>query len=222
MDARVLTAILTRSVSPAERARPATGLRDLEAIQRFASGTGAFAFLDAPWTPVFLCVLFIFHWMLGSLAVFSGCLLLFIAVLNQTRTGRLQRELGEAAARSVHFVEQMRAGSETVQGPGMQDAVVARSTELRHAVLDRSMEASDRNGFFGVTSKTLRLFLQSMMLGLGAWLAIQGQVTFGVIIAASILLGRALAPIDQAVGQWPLLQRVLVARRPLAGTSFPS
>ena len=84
------------------------------------------------------------------------------------------------------------------------------------------MEASDRNGFFGVTSKTLRLFLQSMMLGLGAWLAIQGQVTFGVIIAASILLGRALAPIDQAVGQWPLLQRVLVARRPLAGTSFPS
>ena len=216
LDARVLRAILARAVSPAERARPAMGLRDLEAIQRFASGSGPFAFFDAPWTPVFLCILFLFHWMLGVLAVFSGCLLLLLALLNQARTGGLQGELGEATARSQHFVEQMRAGSETVQGLGMQDAVVARSGTLRDELLDRTIAASDRSGFFGVTTKTLRLFLQSMMLGLGAWLAIQGLVTFGVIIAASILLGRALAPIDQAVAQWPLLQRVLAARRSLA------
>ena len=216
LDARVLKAILTRAVSPAERARPATGVRDLEAIQRFASSTGPFAFFDAPWTPVFLCVLFMFHWMLGLLAVFSGCLLLVLALLNQARTGRLRQEVGEATARSAHFIEQMRAGSETVQGLGMQDSVVAQSGDLRNDLLGRSLAASDRSGFFGVTTKTLRLFLQSMMLGLGAWLAIQGLVTFGVIIAASILLGRALAPIDQAVGQWPLLQRVLAARRSLA------
>ena len=216
LDSRVLRAILTRAIAPSERARPAMGLRDLEAIQRFASGTGPFAFFDAPWTPVFLCVLFLFHWMLGVLAVFSGCLLLLLALINQARTGRLQGELGEATARSAHFVEQMRAGSETVRGLGMEEAVVARSSELRDAFLERAMAASDRSGFFGVTTKTLRLFLQSMMLGLGAWLAIQGQVTFGVIIAASILLGRALAPIDQAVGQWPLLQQVLAARRSLA------
>ncbi len=98
----------------------------------------------------------------------------------------------------------------------MQDAVVAQSGALRSDLLGRALAASDRSGFYGVTTKTLRLFLQSMMLGLGAWLAIQGLVTFGVIIAASILLGRALAPIDQAVGQWPLLQRVLAARRSLA------
>ena len=110
----------------------------------------------------------------------------------------------------------MRAGSETVQGLGMQDAVIARSGELRDELLDRTLAVSDRGGFFFVTSKTLRLFLQSMMLGLGAWLAIHGQVSFGVMIAASILLGRALAPIDQAVGQWPTLQRVLQARRSLA------
>ena len=216
LDTRVLRAILARAIAPSERARPAMGLRDLEAIQRFASGTGPFAFFDAPWTPVFLCVLFLFHWMLGVLAVFSGCLLLLLALINQTRTGRLQGELGEATARSQHFVEQMRAGSETVRGLGMEEAVVARSSELRDRLLERAMAASDRSGFFGVTTKTLRLFLQSMMLGLGAWLAIQGQVTFGVIIAASILLGRALAPIDQAVGQWPLLQQVLSARRSLA------
>ncbi len=216
LDARVLRAVLMRAVLPAERTRPATGLRDLDAIQRFASGNAPFAFFDAPWTPVFLCALFLFHWTLGLLAVFSGCLLLLIALVNQARTGRLQGELREATARSAHFVEQMRAGSETVRGLGMQDAVVAHSSALRDEILERAIAASDRSCFFGVTTKTLRLFLQSMMLGLGAWLAIRGQATFGVIIAASILLGRALAPIDQAVGQWPLLQRVVAARRALA------
>ena len=216
LDSRVLKAILTRAIAPAERARPATGVRDLEAIQRFLSGSGPFAFFDAPWTPVFLCVLFMFHWMLGALAVFSGVLLLLIALVNQARTARLNREVGEAHNRSALFVEQMRAGSETVAGLGMQDAVIARSGELRNEMLERTLAASDRGGFFGVTTKTLRLFLQSMMLGLGAWLAIHGQVSFGVMIAASILLGRALAPIDQAVAQWPTLQRVLAARRSLA------
>ena len=99
LDARVLRAILARAVSPAERTRPAMGPRDLEAIQRFASGNAPFAFFDAPWTPVFLCALFLFHWMSGLLAVFSGCLLLLLALLNQARTGRLQGELGEATAR---------------------------------------------------------------------------------------------------------------------------
>ena len=216
LDSRVLRAVLSRSVSPAERARPATGLRDLETIQRFASGSGPFAFFDAPWTPVFLFALFTFHWMLGLLAVFSGLLLLVIALLNQLGTSRLQVEAGEAAARSAHFVEQMRAGSETVQGLGMQDAVVSRSRVLRGEMLDRLLSISDRNGLFSVTSRTLRLFLQSMMLGLGAWLAIQGQVTPGIMIAASILLGRALAPIEQAVMQWPSFQRALAARRSLA------
>ena len=216
LDSRVLRAILARAIAPAERARPATGVRDLEAIQRFFAGSGPFAFFDAPWTPVFLCALFMFHWTLGALAVFSGVLLLLIALLNQARTARLQQEVGEAHNRSTHFVEQMRASSETVQGLGMQDAVIARSGALRDELLDRTLAASDRSGFFGVTAKTLRLFLQSMMLGLGAWLAIHGQVSFGVMIAASILLGRALAPIDQAVAQWPQLQRVLAARRSLA------
>ena len=216
LDSRVLRAILARSVSPAERARPATGLRDLEAIQRFASGSGPFAFFDAPWTPVFLLVLFSFHWLLGLLAVFSGCLLAGIALLNQAGTANLQQDVGEATARSGIFIEQMRLGGETVQGLGMQEAVVSRSAALRDMVLDRTMAASDRNGFFSVLSKTLRLFLQSMMLALGAMLVIMGEMTPGVMIAGSILLGRALAPIDQAVGHWPTLQRALAAWRSLS------
>ncbi len=105
LDSRVLRAILSRSVSPAERARPATGLRDLEAIQRFASGSGPFGFFDAPWTPVFLFVLFSFHWMLGLLAVFSGCLLGGIALLNQAGTSSIQMEVGQASASSATFIE---------------------------------------------------------------------------------------------------------------------
>ncbi len=215
LDSRVLRAILSRSTSPAERARPATGLRDLEVIQRFTSGSGPFALLDAPWTPLFLLLLFSFHWMLGLLATVSGLLLVGIALLNQAGTANAQKEAHEAAVISGYFVEQMRAGGETVQGLGMQDAVVKRSSEYRERMLANSLAASDRGGLFSVITKTTRLFLQSLMLGLGAWLVLGGESTPGVMIMASILLGRALAPIDQAVGQWPMFQRTLESLRSL-------
>ena len=217
LDTRVLGAILTRAGrSPQARSVPATGLADLEAMQRFASGPGPFAFFDAPWTPAFLFVLFTFHWLLGVLAAVSGVLLVALALANSARTARLQAAAGEAAARAGHFVEQLRAGAETVRGLGMRAPATARAGELRGASLKATVAASDRGGAYAVTSKTLRLFLQSMMLGLGAWLAIRGEVTPGIMIAASILLGRALAPIDQAVAQWPTLQRALQGRRSLA------
>ena len=217
LDPRVLGAILTRAGrSPQARSAPATGLADLESMQRFASGPGPFAFFDAPWTPIFLFVLFAFHWLLGLLAVFSGVALLVLALLNQMRTARLQSEAGKASARAFALTEQMRAGGETVRGLGMRGAAMARLAEVRNGALVHTLAASDRGGAFAVTSRTLRLFLQSMMLGLGAWLAIQGTITPGIMIAASILLGRALAPIDLAVGQWPVLQRALEGRRSLA------
>ena len=217
LEPRVLGAILTRAgLSPRARSQPATGLADLEAIQRFASGPGPFAFFDAPWTPVFLFVLFTFHWLLGLLAVLSGLLLLVLALLNQARTVRPQAASAEALARAFHWVEQIRAGAETVRGLGMRDAAIARSGALHGTALEATLAASDRGGAFAATSRTLRLFLQSMMLGLGAWLAIGGEVTPGIMIAAAILMGRALAPIDQAVAQWPVLQRALEARRSLA------
>ena len=217
LDARVLGAILTRAGrSASARSAPATGLHDLEAMQRFASGPGPFAFFDAPWTPIFLFVLFSFHWLLGLLGVFSGVLLLVLALLNQKRTAGLHAAAGETSARAFHFVDQVRAGGETVRGLGMRSSAIARAGALRNWALERTITASDRGGAFVATSRTLRLFLQSMMLGLGAWLAIRAEVTPGIIIAAAILMGRALAPIDQAVAQWPILQRALEARRSLA------
>ena len=217
MDPRVLGAILTRAGgSPEARSAPATGLADLEAMQRFASGPGPFAFFDAPWTPIFLAALFLFHWMLGLLAVFAGVLLLVLALVNQLRTSRLQLEAGQASAQAFQLTEQMRASGETVRGLGMRAAARERLAAIRDRALGATIAASDRGGAFSVTTRTLRLFLQSMMLGLGAWLAIQGTITPGIMIAASILLGRALAPIDQAVFQWSVLQRALEGRRSLA------
>ena len=217
LDGRVLGAMLGRAGrSPRNRSEPATGLRDLAAIQQFVSGPGPFAFFDGPWMPIFLSVLFVFHPYLGFFAVVSGILLLLLALANQARTKGLSARAGAEGDQAAHLAEQFRAGAETVRGLGMADAAIARTVAARNQALGETMIASDRGGGFSVTAKTLRLFLQSMMLGLGAWLAIQGAVTPGVMIAASILLGRALAPIDQMVSQWQALQGALQARRSLS------
>ena len=163
MDPRVLGAILTRAGrSPQIRSAPATGLADLEAMQRFASGPGPFAFFDAPWTPIFLFALFLFHWMLGVLAVFSGILLLLLALMNQARTGRLQKEAGGASAQAFQLTEQMRAGGETVRGLGMRTAALSRLTAIRSRALNATIVASDRGGAFSVTTRTLRSFHASL------------------------------------------------------------
>ena len=216
LDARVTGAILTQAGrSPEARDGPSTGPRDLEAIQRFVSGQGAFAFFDAPWTPVFLAVLFVFHWLLGVFAVGAGMLLAAVALLNNFRTRRLQTEAGEARDLASHSTELFRGGAEVMRGLGMRGAAIRRITGMRSRALAATISASDRGGAYSVTSKTLRLFLQSMMLGLGGWLAIRGEVSPGVMIAASILLGRALAPLDLAIAQWPVLQQAIRARRSL-------
>jgi ATP-binding cassette subfamily C protein len=207
LDDRVFEAILRRSVSPIERARPATGLRDLESIQRLLSGPAPFAFFDAPWTPIFLLAIFSFHWMLGTLAVVGGLLLIILTWLNQRLSKDLQLDANVASSQSEGFTEAIRREGETVQGLGMRRSVLARWNRLRGESLEKTIAASDRTGIFSTASKTLRFFLQSMMLGLGAWLAIRGEVTPGVMIAGSILMGRALAPIEQAIGQWALVQR---------------
>ena len=207
LDDRVFEAVLRRSVAPTERSRPATHLRDLESIQRLLSGPAPFAVFDMPWAPLFLLAIFSFHWMLGTLAVVGGLVLIGLTWANQVFSKRLQLEAGAASAKSESFTEALRRDGETVQGLGMRRAALARWNRLRGESLEKTIAASDRTGGFSTASKTLRFFLQSAMLGLGAWLAIRGDVTPGVMIAASILMGRALAPIEQAIGQWSQVQR---------------
>ena len=207
LDQRVFDVVLRRATIPAERARPATGLRDLESVQRFMSSPVLFAIFDIPWTPIFIFVIFIFHPWMGWLAVCGGLLLILVTLANQLTTRKPQASAQAASNVSEAFAEDVREEAELVQGLGMRPAVLARWRQNRDKALDAQIEVSDRTGAFSTTSKTFRFFLQSAMLALGAYLVLRGQLQPGAMIAGSILMGRALAPVDQAINGWSVFQR---------------
>lgn len=206
LDRRVFDAMIRRSAVEEDPAAQ-TGLADLESVQRLISSPVLMAVFDMPWTPVFLAGIALFHPWLGMLALGGGAVLVIITILNQT----FSRQPLVQANRSGHVAtllsEEIRTESEMIQSMGMRDAAFSRWKAARDLSLDQSLTASDVGGTFSSLTKTLRLFLQSAMLGLGAYLVLLGEVTAGAMIAASILLGRALAPIEMAIGQWPLVQR---------------
>ena len=207
LDARVFDVVLRRAVLTDERARPSSGLRDLESIQKFLSAPVMFAVFDIPWTPIFIAAIFIFHPWLGWLAVAGGLFLICVTILNQILSAKPVREAAIATAQADTFAESVREEGEIVQGLGMRKAVLDRWRVKRDAALEAHITSADLSGSFSSLSKTFRFFLQSAMLALGAYLVLQNEMTAGAMIAGSILMGRALAPIEQAIGGWPLLQR---------------
>ncbi|WP_120633984.1 type I secretion system permease/ATPase [Ruegeria sp. EL01] len=207
LDERVFDATLRRSLNPQARSAPATALRDLESIQNLCSSPVLLAVMDIPWTPVFLAAIFLFHPLLGWLAVTGGALLVIIALLNQALTHRKVAAAQAASARANAFSEHARQAAEVVRSQGMQEDVTLRWLSQRSNALSQTIAASDWTGSFTSLTKSLRLFLQSAMLALGAWLVLQNEMTPGAMIAGSILLGRALAPVEQAVGQWGMIER---------------
>ncbi|MES0864781.1 type I secretion system permease/ATPase [Ruegeria sp. SCPT10] len=211
LDERVFDATLRRSLNPQARSAPATALRDLESIQNLCSSPVLLAVMDIPWTPVFLAAIFIFHPLLGWLAVAGGGLLIVIALLNQGLTRRKVAEAQAASARANSFSEHARQAAEVVRSQGMQQDVTLRWLNQRTDALRQTIAASDWTGSFTSLTKSLRLFLQSAMLALGAWLVLQNELSPGAMIAGSILLGRALAPVEQAVGQWAMIEKARTA-----------
>ena len=207
MDSRVFTAILRRSVSPAERARPNSAARDLESVRSLLAGPAPFAIFDVPWTPLFLAIIFLFHPYMGWVAVGGGALLVALALINQLRSSEPGAEAQRASYEAENFGESMRQNAEIVQGLGMRDAGLSRWRGMRDQALGRQLEASDRTSSYTSSSKALRFYLQSVMLAVGAYLVLQQQISPGMMIAGSILMGRALAPIEQAIGQWSTAQR---------------
>jgi len=207
LDGRVFDGVMKRALNPAERTRPAAAMRDLESIQQFLSGNAPFAFFDAPWVPIYLGAIFLFHWMLGAFALAAAILLFIIALFNQMMTKEPEIESRIAAAESEKFAESMRRDTETVRALGMGAAARGQWGEMRGKALDAQMQHSTRAGFFQTFAKTFRLFLQSAILALGAWLAVQQEISPGMMIAGSILMGRALAPVDQAIANWRVFVR---------------
>lgn len=206
LDRRVFDAVVRKSaVAPDMRTQ--SGLADLEAIQRLLVSPVLMSFFDLPWTPIFIATIFVFHPMLGWMAVGGAAVLILVALANQMLSRRPQLRAGQAGQVAAAMSDQLRLEAEMVQAMGMRGAAFDRWQQARGTALRAQINASDVGGSFTSLTKTLRLFLQSAMLGLGAYLVLQGEMTPGAMIAGSILLGRALSPIEAMLAQWPLVQR---------------
>lgn len=207
LDERVFNASMQARASGRAPAEAATGQRDLQSVQRAITSPVAMAPFDLPWTVIFLLGIFIFHPYLGYLAIGGGSLLVAIAVINQLSSKWPLEEANQTTYHAENMGEQLRSGADTIQALGMRKSAFDRWIQLRNKSLRAGIKAGDLAGGFGSVTKSLRLFLQSAMLGVGAYLVLQGELTPGAMIAGSILLGRALAPIELLVSQWPVLNR---------------
>lgn len=185
-------------------ASPAAGqaLSDLTRLRQFATGNALFAFFDAPWFPVYLFVIFMFSPWLRLLALGGAVVLMLLAWINQRVS---HGPLKAASEWSVEATQQASAhlrNSEAIEAMGMLDTLRERWLAQHTAFLTQQNLASEKTATVSAWSKGVRLALQSLVLGLGAWLAVQGQITAGMMIAGSILMGRVLSPIDQLIGVW--------------------
>ena len=207
-----------------------SAVRDLESIQRFMTSPAYLALFDIVWTPLFLIGIMIFHPWLGYLAISGGAILIAVAILGQFITKRSVLSATSAALVSNQWSDHVRTDAIGLRSLGMTDAAYQKWQGLRQVALRLNISASNRSGVFTATTKTFRLLLQSLMLGLGAYLVLLNELTPGAMIAGSILLGRALAPVEMLVGQWsPFLQsrqakhnlRSLLKSHPLEKEKMP-
>ncbi len=204
LDRLVAPAVLMAALDRDGRAAAgqAQPLREFDALRSAMTGPPALAAVDAPWTPIYILVCFVIHPAIGSLALFGGLLLIAIAFINQTRMHAALRDNEQAAG--AMYSQQMSDAvhSETARALGMQEALVRRQMNTREAMTRASHSAGRSSATYSSGTKFVRLLLQSGSLGLGAWLAIDQQISAGAIIAASILTARAFAPLELIVGAW--------------------
>ncbi len=200
MSERVFAASLRRSLG-----QPGTSLhalRELDQLRQFIAGPGPLTFFDAPWTPIYLLVVFLTHWTLGVAATLGAILLVVIAWASEIRSRQPMAEAAKAGHRSLELAESGQRNAEAITAMGMLSAYRSRWQTANRESLGWQVLASDRLASLSSLSKSLRLLLQSLMLAIGAALAINGQISAGAIIAATIIFGRALAPVEQIVSQW--------------------
>ncbi|MBC3301074.1 type I secretion system permease/ATPase [Pseudomonas sp. SWRI18] len=177
-------------------------LGDLTHIRQFITGPALFAFFDAPWFPIYLFVIFLFNVWLGVLATAGALLLIGLACLNEYLTKTPLGEAGAFSQQSTQLATSHLHNAETIQAMGMLGALRERWFAVHARFLGLQNQASDTGSVMTSLSKSLRLCLQSLVLGLGAWLVIRGDMTAGMMIAGSILMGRVLSPIDQLIAVW--------------------
>jgi ATP-binding cassette subfamily C protein len=177
-------------------------MREFDTLRQALTGPAIIALCDAPWSPIYILVCLLIHPFIGLLVLFGAALLAFVAVRNQQETGDPLQRAHEAASRAYASQEQVLAGAENVRALGMREAMVRRHLAERDSMMTEQTAASFASSRYITVSKFLRLSLQSLALGLGAWLAINNSISAGAVFAASFLGGRALQPIEQILSTW--------------------
>jgi ATP-binding cassette subfamily C protein/ATP-binding cassette subfamily C exporter for protease/lipase/ATP-binding cassette subfamily C protein EexD len=195
----IATSVSSSLTGAATGAQP---LRELGQLRSFIGGGGITAMFDSPWVPVFIAIIWLMHPWLGMLALASAVVLFTLALLNDITTREPQREASQQQSKAYQFAETSLRNAEVVHAMGMLPALLARWNKLQQGALDRQGAASSWTASILGVSKFVRLSVQVGILGLGATLVLSAELTPGAMIAASILLGRALAPVEQSISAW--------------------
>ena len=177
-------------------------LSDLTSLRQFLTGNGLFAFFDAPWVPIYIFIMYMFHPLFGLVGILSVLILAALALINERATSSMLKEANQENLGATQFTTKNLRNAEVVESMGMLNNIRDRWYDKNRKVLALQGIASDRAGILTTLSKSIRLIVQSLVLGLGAYLAVQREISPGLMIAGSILLGRALGPIDQMIGAW--------------------
>lgn len=205
LDRTLAAPLLSQSVRNVARSGtlPSThSVRDVASLRTYLGSEAPFALIDMPWVIVFICFVFILHWWLGLVALAGASLLLVIVGLNQMTTHKAAAKANTAAAARNHKTESIVRNASAIEAMGMGPQVVSSFEHDNSSALKEGRHFSDANTAFAATTKVLRMGLQIAILGVGAFLAVRGDISPGAMIAGSILMGRALAPIEMAVGSW--------------------
>ncbi len=199
---RVLSLVLMLPLRAGPNVDGLQPVRDLDQIRSFMASAGPVALFDLPWLPLYLALVWLLHPWLGILATLGALMLVGITVMTELRGREPTRDMAASGARRLALAEASRRNAAAIRSMGMSANTISRWSSANERYLADQTTATDVIGTFGSVSKVLRLVLQSAVLGLGAYLVIQGQATAGVMIAASILVSRALAPIEIAIANW--------------------
>lgn len=177
-------------------------LADLTTIRQFLTGNALFAFFDAPWFPIYLLVIFMFDWTLGVFALAGTAVLVALAWFNEAVSRKPLNEANSMAIVAGNLATNNLRNAEVIEAMGMLPNLMARWFKLHCQFLQLQAQASEKAGMVTAGSKFVRVSMQSLILGLGALLALENRISPGMMIVASILMGRALAPVDQLIGMW--------------------
>lgn len=198
--------IKLQAISPASGSR---ALGDADKVRDFITGQGVLSFFDAPWVPLFLALVYMFHPWLGIVATVGAVFIFTLALLNEIMTRKRLEQASRAGAEANTFASTTLMNAEVIRAMGMEKSLSDRWMKFRNIMLAEQAVASDRAGVIIAASKFVRMVLQIAILGVGAYLVLRQEISPGIMIAASIVMGRALAPAEQAVSQW----KVFVAAR---------